>query len=365
MSEETRECPEKPDDPNIVEFTYFFDRRQLPTQGHKKGAESRIPPPKSDDAIKRLYRGNQDFAYFIDRCRADTNPNPVSVCVPLVLREVGEVLNEQGFPAQLPFAAVLGCVDARAPVELLFSQGFDDLYITRVAGNTLGPDCAGSLHYALHSFAALRPKPTKPCEAPSPNDPLPSVSRPLRLIVSLGHADCGAVTAAVKTFLGKNDLSQNESEYLVDDSVRGLLGRIDHPGVNLAAKALNAVKFMACEDVYQKALIELSVYVNAAWSAHDVQAIVDHYCFLEGVEVKVRYGVFDPRDCYVRSVDGYHFAQGEDGLTPPSDAGESLSPPPANLCELYALARTLAQKLKEQHDSGPSESLERFFHLTR
>src|SRR5262245_44337867 len=38
-------------------------------------------------------------------------------------------------PAQAPFAAVLGCADSRVPVELIYDQGFGDLFVVRVAGN--------------------------------------------------------------------------------------------------------------------------------------------------------------------------------------------------------------------------------------
>src|SRR3954467_2188644 len=43
-------------------------------------------------------------------------------------------------PAQLPFAAVLGCSDARVPIEIIFGQGFNDIFVVRVAGNVLGSE---------------------------------------------------------------------------------------------------------------------------------------------------------------------------------------------------------------------------------
>ena len=73
---------------------------------------------------------------------------------------------------QQPFATVLGCSDSRVPIELLFDQGFGDLFIIRVAGNVVGPDEKGSIAYAaahLHT----------------------------PLILVLGHEGCGAVTAAM------------------------------------------------------------------------------------------------------------------------------------------------------------------------
>jgi carbonic anhydrase len=68
-------------------------------------------------------------------------------------------------PPQRPFAAVLGCADARVPIELVFHEGPNDLFVVRVAGNVLGPDILGSLCYAIDNLGGS-----------------------LRLIVVLGHS---------------------------------------------------------------------------------------------------------------------------------------------------------------------------------
>jgi carbonic anhydrase len=79
---------------------------------------------------------------------------------------------------QKPFATVLGCSDSRVPPELVFDQGFGDLFVVRVAGNVIADDVVGSLAYAaLHLGTAM--------------------------FVVLGHAGCGAVTAALDTKLQK------------------------------------------------------------------------------------------------------------------------------------------------------------------
>src|SRR5687768_8974788 len=51
---------------------------------------------------------------------------------------------------QYPFAIILGCMDSRGPVEILFDQGIGDLFVLRVAGNVVNSDELGSLEYALH-----------------------------------------------------------------------------------------------------------------------------------------------------------------------------------------------------------------------
>jgi carbonic anhydrase len=74
--------------------------------------------------------------------------------------------------AQRPFAIVLGCSDSRTPVEILFDQGFGDLFVVRIAGNIVAPSVVGSIEFAASQFGS-------------------------RLVVVMGHTRCGAVTATV------------------------------------------------------------------------------------------------------------------------------------------------------------------------
>jgi carbonic anhydrase len=73
---------------------------------------------------------------------------------------------------QKPFAVILGCSDSRVPTELVFDQGFGDLFVIRVAGNVISNDVEGSLEYAGYHLH-------------------------VPLLVVLGHEGCGAVTAAL------------------------------------------------------------------------------------------------------------------------------------------------------------------------
>lgn len=74
---------------------------------------------------------------------------------------------------QQPFAIILGCSDARVPAELVFSQGFGDLFVIRVAGNIVAPSQIGSVEFAAERFGT-------------------------RLAVVLGHTQCGAVAATLE-----------------------------------------------------------------------------------------------------------------------------------------------------------------------
>jgi len=74
---------------------------------------------------------------------------------------------------QSPFATVLGCSDSRAPAEFVFDQGLGDLFVIRVAGNIVAPSLVGSVEFAASQFGT-------------------------RLVVVMGHTQCGAVDATVR-----------------------------------------------------------------------------------------------------------------------------------------------------------------------
>ena len=107
---------------------------------------------------------------------------------------------------QEPFAIVLGCSDSRVPAELVFDQGFGDLFVIRVAGNIVAPSQVGSVEFAAARFGT-------------------------RLVVVLGHSQCGAITATLEELLGKSSNSSRNLRSIVDrvrPSVETLLtGRKD------------------------------------------------------------------------------------------------------------------------------------------
>src|SRR5207253_11110955 len=80
--------------------------------------------------------------------------------------------------AQQPFAIVLGCSDYRVPADLIFGQGFGDLFVIRVAGNIVAPSQVGSVEFAAARFGT-------------------------GLVVVLGHTECGAVAAALDELQGQ------------------------------------------------------------------------------------------------------------------------------------------------------------------
>jgi carbonic anhydrase len=73
---------------------------------------------------------------------------------------------------QFPKAIVLSCVDSRIPVEDVFDRGIGDIFVARVAGNFENTDILGSMEFATFVSGA-------------------------RLVLVMGHSDCGAVKAAI------------------------------------------------------------------------------------------------------------------------------------------------------------------------
>lgn len=73
---------------------------------------------------------------------------------------------------QAPFAAIVGCIDSRVPPELVFDQRIGDIFSARIAGNFVNTDIIGSLEFATRLAGA-------------------------KLIVVLGHSECGAIKGAI------------------------------------------------------------------------------------------------------------------------------------------------------------------------
>src|SRR4029079_13659120 len=146
---------------------------------------------------------------------------------------------------QTPFALVLGCSDARVPVEQIFDQSFNDLFVVRIAGNVLGTECVGSVDVAVRQFAES-----------------------LKLVVVLGHTGCGAVGAAVETYLSPKDYAAITFTH----ALRSLADRI-MIAVRGASNALQNVcgRNVVHHPNYKDALKEVAVYLNAAITAFDLR----------------------------------------------------------------------------------------------
>jgi len=137
----------------------------------------------ASDALERLREGNRRFA----------SNTPASSALRLTRRD--ELRRQE------PFAIVLGCSDSRVPAEIIFDQGLGDLFVIRVAGNIVAPSGVGSVEFAAARFGT-------------------------RLVVVLGHSDCGAVAATIEELQGVPQFHSQNLRSIVDrvrPSVESLL----------------------------------------------------------------------------------------------------------------------------------------------
>lgn len=109
------------------------------------------------EAIKRLREGNRRFV---------SGESTID-------ESVRQAKRAELVAGQTPFAIVLACSDSRVPVELVFDQDLGALFVIRVAGNIVAPSQVGSVEFAAAQLGS-------------------------RLVVVLGHSNCGAVDATLK-----------------------------------------------------------------------------------------------------------------------------------------------------------------------
>jgi carbonic anhydrase len=276
------------------------------------GAPTRPRPLDAEAGRLRLSDGNQAFATLLDSLSQDAEP--ARRVIDVDPRDLGLLPGEQSTPTQHPFAVVLGCSDARVPIELIFNEGPNDLFVVRVAGNGLGHDVLGSLWYALEHLRES-----------------------LRLVVILGHSGCGAVSAAVDVFLHPLGYLSVSTSY----SLRGILDRLLIV-VEAAARKLAATygSDVARQPGYRDALIAASVAGNAAQVAFTVQRE------LTGLglnELRVVYGIYrlETREVWV-----------------PPDTGDGaprLAYPPTDLVAFGQLGDAIAKSDLIARDLGRHE----------
>ena len=107
------------------------------------------------EALKKLKEGNKRF----------------STDKPVYERHDANARKEL-VDGQHPFAIILSCADSRVIPELVFDAGLSDLFVVRVAGNIANTSSIASIEYAVANLN-------------------------VRLVVVLGHENCGAVSAAL------------------------------------------------------------------------------------------------------------------------------------------------------------------------
>ncbi|MBR1907506.1 carbonic anhydrase [bacterium] len=114
------------------------------------------------EALQKLIDGNERFVN-----NASIHPNR------------SQETKDSLLSKQTPFAIVLSCSDSRVPLEIIFDAGLGDIFVIRTAGHVLSQEVMGSIEYGV-------------------------VHLGVKLIMILGHDNCGAVHSAVDAYKSKS-----------------------------------------------------------------------------------------------------------------------------------------------------------------
>jgi len=159
---------------------------------------------------------------------------------------------------QHPFVSTLSCSDSRAPVEMVFDQALGDVFSVRLAGNIASDKAIGSLEFGCKYLGS-------------------------KLIVVLGHSDCGAVKAACDNF---------------KDGHIGEITNLIKPAVRLEKNVLENRDSSNAEFVAK--VCELSVQVQMDEIMHSSEILQD---MLANKQIAIVGGIYDLASGNVRFMD--------------------------------------------------------------
>ena len=194
------------------------------------------------EALARLREGN-------DRFVAGGTPTG----------QISQTRRDQLSIVQEPYAIVLGCSDSRVPAEIVFDQGLGDLFVIRVAGNIVAASQVGSVEFAAARYST-------------------------RLVVVLGHSQCGAVQATIEELQRP---TQNQSRNL-----RSIVDRI-RPSVQVLLETELRHDSEALVQHAVRANIRASADHLRHGSALLEQLIEDEGLLVVGAEYSLETGVVD------------------------------------------------------------------------
>jgi carbonic anhydrase len=226
--------------------------------------EHRVPR-SNREALRFLEQGNDRYNALAKRIQAIAvgDREHLPMVVPVNPMQLGIPIIAGLEQAHSPFALVLGCSDARAPIERILDCTANDIFVVRVAGNVLGVECLGSIDYAV---TVLRSS--------------------LQSVLVMGHTQCGAVGAAVDLYLRPSSFG----DIAFSHAVRSLTDRI-LLSVRNAARGLEVSlgSKVHKHKRYREWLTTTSCFLNAAVTAYDLQREV--HSLTKGLHVS--YSVYD------------------------------------------------------------------------
>jgi carbonic anhydrase/SulP family sulfate permease len=138
---------------------------------------------------------------------------------------------------QFPIAAVLGCIDSRAPIEHIFDLGVGDAFVARIAGNVARDKMIGSLEFACGVAGA-------------------------KLLLVLGHTSCGAVKASVELKVaGKTAVEATGCDHL-DELVAIIQSSIDPAKAKEFSAMSDEQKKVFVDEVARKNVLSTMSYIR-------------------------------------------------------------------------------------------------------
>ena len=255
-------------------------------------------PANVEEALTALLEGNLRLVNLVQQMQSATlgeSPETATI-VPISPVSLGLPIWAGATLDQQPFAMVLGCSDARVPIESIFDQSFNEMFVVRVAGNVLGTEGLGSFDYAVRHLG-----------------------RGMQIVAVLGHTGCGAVTAAVDTYLSPNEYADVSFSH----ALRTLVDRV-MIAVRGASKSIDRHFGQEIQEhpQYRAALIDVAVYLNAAITAFDLRQELNE---VGSDDIAVYYGVCDLQTMLVTSAPVTDDTTGPDLRLAPCDADEFVA----------------------------------------
>lgn len=162
------------------------------------------------EALEKLTDGNKRFA-----TNNSIHPNRCDETKNALLKQ------------QKPFAAVLSCSDSRVPIEIIFDAGLGDIFAVRTAGHVLSKEVLGSLEYAVKSIG-------------------------VKLIMILGHENCGAVKTAIETYQNEDYSELSENLQSIMDHLYPAIKGVSNEEVDFLNSAVRANINYQKEDLIRK-----------------------------------------------------------------------------------------------------------------
>ena len=179
----------------------------------------------ADEALKKLKQGNERFVQLHQKHPDESKKR-----------------RQEMLKGQHPFAVILSCSDSRVPLELIFDQGLGDLFEIKNAGNVLDDHVIGSIEYAVMHCG-------------------------VKLIVIMGHQDCGAINATLS--------GVSETQYIksLEDSIQPAIDKCKQKGLEITSD--NVVKMHVIQDIEE--LMQKDHYLVDYMKKHKVKIIPAYY----------------------------------------------------------------------------------------